>query len=43
MDFYPTIWKLWLGEYDFKFRDWHEARKPSICLYDSIGFSFSDD
>lgn len=43
MDFYPTICELWLGEYDFKFRDWQKARKPSICLYDCIGFLFSDN
>ena len=30
MDSDPTICKLWLGEYEFKFHDWKEARESSI-------------
>ena len=33
MDFDSTICKLWLGEYEFKFHDWQEARESSIYWY----------
>ena len=38
MDSDPTICKLWLGEYEFKFHDWKEARESSIYWYHCIDF-----